>query len=422
MSDAGNQASVWLDCDTGHDDAFAILLAAYHSRINLLGVSTTHGNAPVENTTHNTLAVLDAMGASDIPVIRGRDKPLRRDPSFAADIHGETGLDGVTLLPKQPSNKLHSESLDDVANTILEQPPNTVHLVATGPLTNIAILLKWAEELTMHIASLNIMGGAIGNRFTDAPLGMVEGEGPRFGNWSPWAEFNIYADPEAAKWVFRNRTLAEKTTLIPLDVTHLVRGTDPVQSMLFGPWKHVLHNDKKRKLSSVRSLMQEILNFFASTYDKQFGISDGPPLHDPLAVFAVIEPDKFDDEDGQRWDVDIVIESGNYHPKKNPDNHVGQTIIRRSANKRGVRIPRGVDIDWFWRTIDEVLQTAETRIDCSGPIVADNNLLGFSKNEKSPSPRLSGLTSDERAKRKASLNTWRVTAQERMRNVEMPQI
>ena len=418
-----SQMSIWLDCDTGHDDAFAILLAVYHTKANLIGISTTHGNASIEHTTHNTLAVLEAIGATHVPVIKGRDRPIRRDPSFAPDIHGESGLDGVTLLPQHPQIAPLSDSLTDAVNTILERPPNTVHIVATGPLTNIAILFSWSPELAMHIASLSIMGGAIGGGFTDAPLGEVEGEGVRFGNHSPWAEFNIYADPEAARTVFRNQTLARKTTLIPLDLTHLVRGTQEVQSRLFGFQRRVEFTDKKRRLSSVRSLMQEVLNFFATTYKSQFGIEDGPPLHDPLAVWVVLEPERWGDGGGERWDVDVVVEPGHYHPENNPKNHVGQTIIRPSANGLGVRIPRIVDINLFWNRIDDALKSAENRVESFELINGDNapNTPLGSSPSPAPSPCVNMLSDVEREKRKASLNTWRVTAQERMRQSDMPQ-
>lgn len=427
MNIASGQTSIWLDCDTGHDDAFAILLAAYHSKANLIGISTTHGNASIENTTHNTLAVLEAIDATHVPVIKGRDRPLRRDPSFAPNIHGESGLDGVTLLPEHPQASPLSDSLTDAVNTILERPPNTVHIVATGPLTNIAILFSWSQELAMHIASLSIMGGALGGGFTDAPLGRVEGEGERFGNHTPWAEFNIYADPEAARTVFRNQTLAEKTTLIPLDLTHLVRGTREVQSRLFGCHRQVDYVDKTRKLSSVRSLMQEIMNFFAATYEAQFGLIDGPPLHDPLAVWVVLEPERWGDGGGERWDVDVVVEAGHYHPHKNPDSHVGQIVVKPSDTGSGVRIPRIMDIGLFWSRIDEALRAAEIRADRSGMITV-NNIFGSpsglspSPGSPTPSPRLNTLSAADREKRKASLNTWRVTAQERMRNSDMPQV
>ena len=422
MSNDGGRTSIWLDCDTGHDDAYAVLLAAYHSKANLIGISTTHGNSNVDNTTHNTLAVLEAIGAPHVPVIKGRDKPLRRDPCHAPEIHGESGLGGVTLLPRHPKATPQTESLTDVVNTILEQPPGTVHIVAVGPLTNIAILFSWSPELALHIASLSVMGGAVGRGFTGAPMGEVEGQGPRFGNMSPWAEFNIYADPEAAKSIFKNRTLAEKTTLIPLDLTHLVRGTPSVQRLLFGENKKIEYVDNQRKLSTVRSLMQEVLNFFAATYKAELNINDGPPLHDPLAILAVLEPERFVDNNGERWDVDVVVEPGLYDPQRNPGNHVGQTVVTPSSSQRGVRIPRDLDIGLFWRRIDDALHLAELRAD-QDKINSVGTAFGVPPNHSATSsPRRNDSSPGELDQRIASLNTWRVTAQEQNRNSEMPQV
>ena len=414
MNVNGKRTPIWLDCDTGHDDAFAILLAAHHNEASLLGVSTVHGNAPVEDTTHNSLAVLEAIGASHIPVVHGRDRPLRRDPSFAPDIHGESGLDGVTLLPKEPSASPLSNSLTDVVNTILDRPPNTVHIVATGPLTNIAILFSWSQELALHIAGLYIMGGAVGNEFTNAPLGRVAGEGERFGNWSPWAEFNIYADPEAARTVFSNKRLAAKTTLIPLDVTHLVRGTYSVQRLLFGDARTIEPVGRMWRLSKVRNLFQEILNYFASTYKAQFGIADGPPLHDPLAVWAALEPQMFYDGGIERWDVDVVVKPGQYDPVRNSQNHLGQTIIKQSKDGKGVRIPRDLDIDRFWRRIDEALRAAEHHTLRSIPSGGPGTPIGSS-------PRTQALI-EELDKRKASLNAWRGTRPVPADNGTIPQV
>ena len=413
MAISDERTSIWLDCDTGHDDAFAILLAVYNARANILGISTVHGNASVEHTTHNSLAVLEAMGALHVPVHKGRDKPLRRDPSFAPGIHGESGLDGVTLLPKELSASPLSESLTDVANTILEEPPNTVHIVATGPLTNIAILFSWSAELAIHIAGLHIMGGAVGGGFTDAPLGKVKGQGERFGNHSPWAEFNIYADPEAARVIFNNQRLAGKTTLVPLDLTHLVRGTTKVQHHLFGASKEIENRDRRRKLSAVRRLFQQILNFFASTYSAQFGIHDGPPLHDPIAVWSALQPDLLYDS-GERYEIDVVVQEGSYDPVQNAQNNVGQTIIRPSQSGKGVRVPRGLDLDRFWIAIDEAMRTAETTVGTDG--LFDSPMMG-SPSVKPPAKR---ATSEEKETQKASLNAWRSNRQEQLRNGDSP--
>lgn len=350
---------LWLDCDTGHDDAFAILLAAYHPRARLLGVSTVHGNAPLSHTTNNTLAVLEALGQASVEVVKGADRPLQRPPSFAPDIHGETGLDGVTLL-KPPVTSPSARSIKDVAASLLSEPAGTVQLVATGPLTNVATMLIEEPRLAHHLAGLSIMGGAIGGGYTDAPMGTVKGQGERFGNWTPWAEFNIIADPDAAKMIFDNETMAAKTTIVPLDLTHKVRGVATVQDQLFGKARWQSSDPSKPpSLPLLRGLFREILTYFSGTYASHFGIADGPPLHDPLAVWAVLRPGDFHEESPrERWHVNVNAQPGKYHVNEDPDNHLGQTVLKASSDGRGVRVPRSLNIPEFWNDIDAALQAA----------------------------------------------------------------
>lgn len=358
MASLPDQVPIWLDCDTGHDDAYAILLAAYHPNSRLLGISTVHGNAPLSHTTNNTLSVLEAIGAQHVTVVKGKHGPIERHPSFAPDIHGASGLDGVTLL-REPHISPSQDTVEDVVQNLLSEPAGTVHLVATGPLTNIAGMLLSDPRLADHLAGLSIMGGAVGSHFTDAPLGSVEGQGERFGNWSPWAEFNIYADPDAAKVVFSNQTLAAKTTLIPLDLTHQVRGVQSVQDLLFGKAKwESSRPGAEAELPILRRLFQEVLTYFSSTYASHFAITDGPPLHDPLAVWAALHPAEFNDGNSERWTVTVDVTPGKYHMTQDPQNHRGQTVIQPSNSGQGVRIPRSLNIPRFWAAIDEALSTA----------------------------------------------------------------
>ncbi|KAI9727678.1 MAG: Uridine nucleosidase 1 [Chrysothrix sp. TS-e1954] len=344
---------IWLDCDTGHDDAFALLLAGCNEQVKLLGVSTVHGNASVEHTTYNTRAFLKAIGREDVVVIKGAAKPLKREPCYASDIHGKSGLDGVTLLPKPavPSSKPDYLDLRAAASIIFAQAPGTVWLVATGPLTNIAQLLHLCPELVDHLGGISIMGGAIGSHYTDAPLGTVKGVGERFGNWTPYSEFNIYADPEAAADVLQNTQLSHKMTLIPLDLTHQCRGNVKVQDYLFGALRG--------NLSSIRRLMREVLIFFSGTYRTQFGIMDGPPLHDPIAVYAAICPEAFDDNGGERWTLEVIATGASFDMCVDPLNRIGQTLIR-PMDQAGVRVPRRFDMEKFWSAIDTAITKAES--------------------------------------------------------------
>ncbi|KAF6237170.1 hypothetical protein HO173_004638 [Letharia columbiana] len=182
-------------------DAFAILLAAYDPCLHLLGISTVHGNASLAQTTNNTLSVLAAIGRPDVPVHPGAAKPFCRNAVHAADIHGVSGLDGTTLLPKPAVGPVTKpNAVLAMRHRLMEQPEGTAWLVATGTLTNVALLFATFPELVEHLKGLSVMGGAIGGGFTDAPMGHVKGEGERFGNWTRWAEFNIYVSAICSTW------------------------------------------------------------------------------------------------------------------------------------------------------------------------------------------------------------------------------
>src|SRR5580765_8862465 len=183
---------VLLDCDPGHDDAIALLLALGSDELDVRGITTVAGNQTLEKTTANAIRVLELAGRAEIPVAAGAGRPLVREPRVAAEVHGETGLDGPDLPPPQgePSRQ---HAVDFLAERI-----EGATLVATGPLTNVALLLaRHPEAVPQRIV---LLGGAIAE-----------------GNVTPAAEFNIWADPEAAHRVF---TSGLDVTMIGLDVTH----------------------------------------------------------------------------------------------------------------------------------------------------------------------------------------------------------
>ncbi|HEX4282456.1 MAG TPA: nucleoside hydrolase, partial [Solirubrobacteraceae bacterium] len=187
-----------LDCDPGHDDAIALLLALASPEVNLLGVTTVSGNQTLEKTTANAIRVLDHVGRTEIPVAAGADRPLVRERHVAADVHGETGLDGPDLPP--PSRKPEAAHAIDWIAMTLTASRSPVTLVPTGPLTNIALFQARYPELVSRVERIVLMGGAYGE-----------------GNVTPAAEFNIWADPEAAHRVF---TSGIDLTMVGLDVTH----------------------------------------------------------------------------------------------------------------------------------------------------------------------------------------------------------
>ncbi|KAK6440850.1 Uridine nucleosidase 1 [Oleoguttula sp. CCFEE 5521] len=351
---------VWLDVDTGHDDAFAILLACHSPSVELLGISTVFGNAPLSHTTENTLSILSAIGCADIPVYAGASKPFCRVAAAAPDIHGETGLDGTTCLPT-PSRSVRTDvtAIEAAYRDLIAQPADTAWLICTGALSNAALLFSVYPDLATHLKGLSVMGGAIGGGFTDAPLGTVKGQGERFGNWTPWAEFNIYIDPESAQALFSNPVLAPKTTLIPLDLTHQFLATQEVQSNLlhgFGKFQN------GQTPSLVRKLFVEILTFFAKTYANVFGLVEGPPLHDPLAVVAAFAPALLDDRSGERFAIHVVTdgEHGEEDHVRSGQSQCGRTVATKLTNGRGgIRIPRGLQEGKIWGIVDEALAKAE---------------------------------------------------------------
>lgn len=149
-----------------------------------------------------------------------------------------------------------------MAAALKSQAPGTAYIVATGTLTNVGALFRDYPELITHVKGLSLMGGSIGGNFSDAPLGMVDGQ-ERIGNYTPWAEFNILVDPEAAASIFGNPEIAKKTTVVPLDLSHQVLATPEIRELLLygrdgektGPGK-----------TTLRTMLVELLYFFAKTY------------------------------------------------------------------------------------------------------------------------------------------------------------
>ncbi|KAK4151958.1 hypothetical protein C8A00DRAFT_44921 [Chaetomidium leptoderma] len=360
-------------------DTFAILLAAYHPAIRILGVSTVFGNASLEKTTGNAASILTAIGKADtIPIYIGASHALSRPTMHPpTDIHGETGLDGTDLLPPATVTPLTTPPAIDAAYTALKScPAGTAWVVATGAFTNAAALFLKYPDLIPHIRGLSLMGGALGGGFTSAVLGEVDGVA-RIGNWTPFAEFNVLADPEAAAVIFGNKALAGKTTLIPLDLSHLVLTTEGVRDLLLYGREEVekgtLGGGGEKKTTRLRMMLVELVMFFAGTYSDVFGITEGPPLHDPLAVAAVLtgvgdqHEIPFCDSDPagepglaqkERFEVTVVTE-GTYEEAR-AGARTGQITARLlPPGEAGVRIPRNLDIPLFWKAIEECVSRAD---------------------------------------------------------------
>ncbi len=243
-----------IDCDPGHDDAMALVVAARHG--NVLGVTTVAGNAPISATTRNARIILDMIGSS-APLHQGAHRPLVAPPRDASYVHGKSGLDGADL--PEPSRPADSE---DAVGFIIDTCRTTegVWLVPTGPLTNIALALRSAPDIAHRIAGISLMGGG------------------SFGNRSAAAEFNIWADPEAAAMVFE---YGGKLIMSGLDVTHKLQATP----------KRI---EKVRALPGhLASVLADLFVFFSDVYVSRHDNMQGGAVHDPCAVLALTHPQLF---------------------------------------------------------------------------------------------------------------------------------
>jgi pyrimidine-specific ribonucleoside hydrolase len=244
-----------IDCDPGHDDALAIVLALARPELKVLGLTTVAGNASLADTTRNALRVLALIDRSDVPVAAGADRPLVRALETAPLVHGASGLDGADL--PEPASDPVGESAVAFLRATISSSPDPVTLVPVGPLTNIATLLLAHPGVESDIDRICLMGGAI-----------------REGNWTPAAEFNVWADPEAARIVFRSGV---PISMMGLDVTHQARFTAADIARL------------EAVATPAARVFADLLRFFASFHAQRYGW-DWAPVHDAVAVAHVAIP------------------------------------------------------------------------------------------------------------------------------------
>ena len=245
-----------LDCDPGHDDAIAMLLAHGSPDIELVAVTTVVGNQTLQKVTRNALSVARVAGITGVPFATGASRPLVRNIEIADAIHGDSGLDGP-VLPEPEIELDPRHAIDLIIDTIMQAEPGEITLVPTGGLTNIAMAVRKEPRIASRVREVVLMGGAWGG-----------------GNWSATSEFNIIIDPEAAHIVFNEKW---PLTMVGLDVTHQALATPEVAATIeaigTGPALFV----------------GELLEFFGETYRDHQGF-DSPPVHDPCAVAYVIDP------------------------------------------------------------------------------------------------------------------------------------
>ncbi|NDL59101.1 nucleoside hydrolase [Phytoactinopolyspora mesophila] len=246
---------VILDVDPGHDDAMAILLARADPRVDLLALTVVAGNQTLDKCALNARRVCTIAGIDDVPIAAGADGPLARSLRIADDVHGASGLDGPQF--GKPEVDLDDRHAVELIYDTLRAHPEPVTLIPTGPLTNIALLLREHPDVRGRIHEIVLMGGSTGR-----------------GNVTPYAEANIYVDPEAAAEVFESGL---DITMVGLNVTHQALVTGDVVARL-------------REIGTpLADTCVQMMTFFGSTYRELWGMP-APPLHDPVAVARVIDP------------------------------------------------------------------------------------------------------------------------------------
>ncbi len=294
---------VILDCDPGHDDAFAILLAAGSPLADLRAITTIGGNGTLEAVTENARRVCTLAGIRDVPIAAGAAGPLRGELETAADVHGESGLDGPEL--PDPDVDLDPRGAVELMADVLRDADEPVTLVATGPLTNVALLVQSAPDALRGLREIVWMGGSRGR-----------------GNRTPYAEFNAWVDPEAAEIVVAGDM---PFTLVGLHLTHQALATPEVVERIRGVD------------GALGAVAADWLGFFSSTYRQIWGID--APLHDPCALALALDPSIATFEDAF-----VAIETQGRWTR-------GATVIDpygRLGREPNARVALEIDVERFW--------------------------------------------------------------------------
>ena len=302
-----------LDCDPGHDDAVAILLAAATPEIELLAITTVAGNQTLEKTTLNARRICTLAGITDVPIAAGAAGPLVRDLRVAPDIHGESGMDGPTFgEPTVPVSDRHAV---DLIVELVRAHPGEVTLVPVGPLTNVAAALQRDPGLAALIPEIVFMGGSTGR-----------------GNTTPLAEFNVHDDPEAAQLVL---DAGIPVTMVGLNLTHQARATEAVVERIAALG------------TPVGDAVRDLMTFFAAMYEQVFGLTD-PPVHDPCAVARVARPELVRCED-----VFLAVETEGRWTS-------GATVVDLHGvlgHAPNAKVATELDVDGFWELVVDALAT-----------------------------------------------------------------
>lgn len=278
-----DKIKIIIDCDPGHDDALAILWALASNKIDIVGITTVAGNKSIDKVTENTLKLLTLAKKTNIPVAKGQPNPLMRNLIIGGDVvHGETGLDGPAL-PEKEMDVIKDGAVEFLIKT-LEASAEKITLVPIGPLTNIAKLFLARPDLISKIEKISLMGG-----------------GATHGNWTPFAEYNIFADPEAAKIVFN------------ADIPIIMSGLDVTLKAYITREENEVLRSKGNQLGKFAA---ELIDFFSRFHYEVEGLP-GCTLHDPTAIAALIHPEIFT---GIQCNVDVETKG---------ELTVGMTVVDR---------------------------------------------------------------------------------------------
>jgi len=313
-----------IDCDPGHDDMAAILLAAWHDSITIEAITTVCGNASLENTTNNALRIVEAFNL-DVPVYRGAELPLLNRYDFPAEFHGPSGLDSSGVDLPQPTIKAQSKHAVQAIIDLVDANPGEITVVVVGPMTNLALVLAMRPDMATKIKQIVFMGGSATE-----------------GNITAAAEFNTWADAHAARMVFRSGV---KLVMFGLNLTHqtLLRRQDvlAVREAHPGP-----------------NAVADIMDFYCGTYYRFAGADKlGAPMHDPCAIAYLIQPELFEIS---QLPGDVIV---------GDDESYGQTLIdirpqdpAHDKRIKNVGVAMKADAEGFAKLVTQALIWAAGRL------------------------------------------------------------
>jgi ribosylpyrimidine nucleosidase len=300
-----------LDCDPGHDDAIAIMLAGNNDKIDLLGITIVAGNQTLEKTTVNALNVCQKLDI-DVPVYAGCPGPMIRDKQvISSEIHGETGLDGPIFDPL--TKKMEEQHAVDFISESLINSDGDITYVSTGPLTNLAMAMRLNPAIVEKIDEIVIMGGSY-----------------QLGNVTPAAEFNILADADAAHVVF---TSGINVVMVGLDVTRKVLCFPSIVERM------------KKHNTAAATLFADLMKFFNMSQKEVFGW-DGGPLHDPVTIAYLIDPSVLETKPVF---TQIDIRSTQSYGRTNCD------FFNISEEEKNSDIAVDIDVEKFWDIIESAI-------------------------------------------------------------------